>query len=825
MKRRNKKKAAAAVVAVVTVAGASGGIFMRYQNTKEGEMKKETINVTETQAKTDTISNEIVGTGNLETGEAVSVKIPSGLTISKVTVESGDYVSKGDVLAYVDAASVLSAIEEVQSEMESLDEEIYELQEEETEEDVAVKIDGRIKKIYIAEGSETSDCILENGALMLVSTDGLLAVDLQAVSEEIKEGDTVNAALSGGKEVEGTVESVNGTDCTVTITDSGVGIGETATVTNESGTVIGTGTTYIHQPIEITANPGTVSEIHVSEDEAVESGDVLFTIEKEGDSEYVALLNERKALSDSLKELLSLSEDGKITADMTGTIEEVYISSEEEETTEKESVNTTQNETAVQAVNMAYKKSVSNMSGRNSNSEGLIMLSSVTSENGSIPEGIAETETPEAETPEAETPETETPETETPETETPETETPETEVPEAETPETEVPETEVPEANVVLSLKNTFSAVFSAPETGESAPKEIQASDGSYTGSIKWNPGDEVFQGGVTYQAQITLTAQEGYIFGNDSISGISSGVISGMSILNDGKSLSFTITFPETKKQEDEKSDSEGEAQMNQEVAGTSSERGGLGTSDGGNTSSGGGGAAGVSASSGHTAVSENSSEEESTTDNEYSTATTAFTIAGNEEMILAISVDELDINSVEKGQQAEVTFDAIEEETFEGTVTKVGNSASASGGVAKYTVEITIPASEEMKAGMNASATIVIEKKENIITIPVNALQERGNEVFVYTEKDEEGNLSGEKSVSTGLSDGNIVEITEGLSEGDTIYYQKVGVDNATSENLELPGGDMGFPGGNMDSSNMEFPGGNGGMRGGSPERQGQK
>lgn len=808
MKRRNKKKAAAAVVAVVTVAGASGGIFMRYQNTKEGEMKKETINVTETQAKTDTISNEIVGTGNLETGEAISVKIPSGLTISKVTVESGDYVSKGDVLAYVDAASVLSAIEEVQSEMESLDEEIYELQEEETEEDVAVKIDGRIKKIYIAEGSETSDCILENGALMLVSTDGLLAVDLQAVSEEIKEGDTVNAALSGGKEVEGTVESVNGTDCTVTITDSGVGIGETATVTNESGTVIGTGTTYIHQPIEITANPGTVSEIHVSEDEAVESGDVLFTIEKEGDSEYVALLNERKALSDSLKELLSLSEDGKITADMTGTIEEVYISSEEEETTEKESVNTTQNETAVQAVNMAYKKSVSNMSGRNSNSEGLIMLSSVTSENGSIPEEIAETETPETEVPEAETPEAETPETETPETETPETETPET----------EVPETEVPEANVVLSLKNTFSAVFSAPETGESAPKEIQASDGSYTGSIKWNPGDEVFQGGVTYQAQITLTAQEGYIFGNDSISGISSGVISGISISDDGKSLSFTITFPETKEQEKD-------VQTNQEAGGAISESGSPGTSAGGNTSSGGGGSAGVTASSGDTAVSENSAEEESTTDNEYSTATTAFTIAGNEEMILAISVDELDINSVEKGQQAEVTFDAIEEETFEGTVTKVGNSASASGGVAKYTVEITIPASEEMKAGMNASATIVIEKKENIITIPVNALQERGNEVFVYTEKDEEGNLSGEKSVSTGLSDGNIVEITEGLSEGDTIYYQKVGVDNATSENLELPGGDMGFPGGNMDSSNMEFPGGNGGMRGGSPERQGQK
>lgn len=761
MKHRNKKKTAVAIVVVLAVVGASGGIFIRYQNTKDGEMKKETINVTETQAKTDTISNEIVGTGNLETGEAVSVKIPSGLTISEVAVESGDYVSKGDVLAYVDTASVLSAIEEVQSEMESLDEEIYELQEEETEEEVTVKVDGRIKKIYIAEGSETAGCILENGALMLVSADGLLAVDLSEVSEEIKEGDTVKVIVSGGKEVEGTVEHVSETDCTVTMTDSGVGMGDTASVTNESGTVIGTGTTYIHQPIEITANPGVVSEIYVSEDEAVESGDALFTMEKEENSEYAALLKERESLSDSLKELLTISEDGKITADMAGIIEEIYISSEKEETAENESTNTTQDETEVKAVNMTYEKSSSNISGRNRSSNGLIMLSTAASDSSGIPEQIVETE---------------------------------------------VPETEV-------------------PETGASALKEIQSPDGSYTGSIKWNPDDDVFQGGVTYQAQITLEAQEGYIFGNDSISGISSGVISGMSILNDGKSLSFTMTFPETKKQEDEKSDSEGEAQMNQEVAGTSSERGGLGTSDGGNTSSGGGGAAGVSASSGHTAVSENSSEEESTTDNEYSTATTAFTIAGKEEMILAISVDELDINSVEKGQQAEVTFDAIEEETFEGTVTKVGNSASASGGVAKYTVEITIPASEEMKVGMNASATIVIEKKENIITIPVNALQERGDEVFVYTEKDAEGNLSGEKSVSTGLSDGNIVEITEGLSEGDTIYYQKIGTENHSSENMELPGGNMEFPGGDKNSSNMEFPGGNDGTGGGFPERQGPK
>lgn len=54
---------------------------------------------------------------------------------------------------------------------------------------------------------------------------------------------------------------------------------------------------------------------------------------------------------------------------------------------------------------------------------------------------------------------------------------------------------------------------------------------------------------------------------------------------------------------------------------------------------------------------------------------------------------MDELDINSVEHGQKAVVTFDAIEDQEFEGEVTKIGNTASVSGGVAKYTITITIP------------------------------------------------------------------------------------------------------------------------------------
>ena len=63
-----------------------------------------------------------------------------------------------------------------------------------------------------------------------------------------------------------------------------------------------------------------------------------------------------------------------------------------------------------------------------------------------------------------------------------------------------------------------------------------------------------------------------------------------------------------------------------------------------------------------------------------------------------------------------------------------EISDSASVSGGVARYAVKIELAKDENMRAGMNASATITIESKEDIITIPLNALQEQGGKTFVY-------------------------------------------------------------------------------------------
>lgn len=834
-KAAGKKKIVIGTAFALTVSVAAGGVYWRYQSGKRPSAPEKTVQATKATAEISSISNTIVGTGNLEADTPVSLKIPSGITISEVKVESGDHVSSGDVLAEVDSSSVYEAMEEVQEKIEALDEQIADLQEDTDEETISASIDGRVKKIYIGQGEDITSCMLEHGALLVLSADGKMAVDLADPATVPSEEDTVTVTLSSGTQIEGTVEKVSDDGCTITMTDSGVGLGDTATVTDEKGNSIGTGTIYIHQPLQVTGTAGSISEVNVSEDEAVDSGDTLLTLDEDSiTASYEALYGQREALAETLTELLNLAKKGTITADMDGTIEEIYVS--DEETSDSSSVSAGSGVqlsnmsytkgTGIQALNMSYTKSygvqASNMYYTNESVVRIVNVSDTdeTAEIFSDDTGSME-ETPSQ--------------------------------PEKQTLYLSMADT---------SAGNAQTLGIVVPRTGGSPQTQIVSSDNSYTGTISWNPGDSTFQPAATYQAAVTLYAGEGYQFAADSVTQAVSGVLSGVSLSSDGSTLSFTITFPETEGSTEEPGDTSGDsgstegnqggsapsedAQNNTENSGSDTQTGeengitdgesqvspetqnnntgttqNTGSSQGaGSTSSGITGsvnAAGGTSSGTQTSDGQQSGEEETQTDtaSQYSTDTTAFTISGDTSMLLSVSVDELDINSVEQGQTAQVTFDAIEDKTFEGTVTKVGNTASASGGVAKYTVEITIPKDEEMKAGMNASATITIEEKENIVTIPVNALQERGEEVFVYTEQDDEGNLSGEQQVTTGLSDGENVEITEGLSEGDVVYYQKTGGGNTSSDTgFSMPGGDMGDMSGGGNMGNM--PGG-GDMGGG--------
>ena len=80
-------------------------------------------------------------------------------------------------------------------------------------------------------------------------------------------------------------------------------------------------------------------------------------------------------------------------------------------------------------------------------------------------------------------------------------------------------------------------------------------------------------------------------------------------------------------------------------------------------------------------------------------------------------------------------------------------------------------------MLSGMSAKVVVRIQGVENTIQIPEKALHQTRDAAFVYTSYNSETEELGDPvAVITGLSDGYMVEIVEGLQEGDTVWYMEV-------------------------------------------------
>lgn len=250
---------------------------------------------------------------------------------------------------------------------------------------------------------------------------------------------------------------------------------------------------------------------------------------------------------------------------------------------------------------------------------------------------------------------------------------------------------------------------------------------------------------------------------------------------------------------------------------------------------------------------------------------ATALAVIYDLSEVTFEMNIDELDISNVKVGQKVEVTADAFEDQTFEGTVTKVSMEGTAANGVTYYPVTVTMTEYGDLLPGMNVTGVIILDEAEDALAIPVDALQ-RGNKVYVKdsttSQKAEastqdaatagddrpegtaddksEGNATDEKptdaekptdtknfgksetsgdpnakssqvpegfhevTVTTGLTSDAYVEILSGdLSEGDEVYISQSSVSSSTD--MMMPGMGGGDMGGGMGGGN---PGGGGPM-----------
>lgn len=105
---------------------------------------------------------------------------------------------------------------------------------------------------------------------------------------------------------------------------------------------------------------------------------------------------------------------------------------------------------------------------------------------------------------------------------------------------------------------------------------------------------------------------------------------------------------------------------------------------------------------------------------------------IADMSTIIFEMNVDELDISKIKVGQRVSVTADAMEDRNYTGRVDYVSVVGTTQNGVTTYPIKIVVENPEDLIPGMNVSAEIVVESRENVLCVPVSAVN-RGNIVYV--------------------------------------------------------------------------------------------
>ncbi|WP_432664088.1 HlyD family efflux transporter periplasmic adaptor subunit [Wukongibacter baidiensis] len=168
---------------------------------------------------------------------------------------------------------------------------------------------------------------------------------------------------------------------------------------------------------------------------------------------------------------------------------------------------------------------------------------------------------------------------------------------------------------------------------------------------------------------------------------------------------------------------------------------------------------------------------------------------VADTEDLKVVLPVDELDVFNISKEQGAIITTDVFPGVEYRGKVEKIAMEGKSENGVSTFDVTIALSDVENLKLGMSIDVEVIIEEKENVLLLPVEAIRKRGKQSVVITgiedtlEETMKNMKENSKVIETGLSTANYVEVINGLAEGDTVYYSKA-ISQNRSDNMRMPG-----------------------------------
>lgn len=765
-----------------------------------------------------TITASLHGGGTLAAETVEEVNLPSGVKIKEFLVKNGQFVTEGTPVATLDKVSVMTAITEVTETMEFLREELEDARDEKVSSSIKATAGGRVKKIFAEKGETVQEVMLRDGALAILSLDGLMAVKLDE-NLELTTGESVTVILEE-EQLTGRVESNLDGVTVITVEDEGYEIGTPVTV-KKQGVTLGEGTLYVHNAWKATAYTGTIETVNTKEEKTLSSGATLFTLtDRDYEGELRHRASQHREYEELLQELFRMYESGVLTAPCDGEVEGVdedsaYLLSAVPEgwvlaplnsvtsTEEKgyrvlllsgQVIDSPTGNPASQEITCDGREDCKLPRDQHADDAQCLSLciycqhkvhdanclsrctgkpdcpnandkqyhhsgcqSLCTGKTGCLaPKARHRNGCPEKCTNNALC-------------------------------RSSRPKAEHDEKCIIHCVKDVDAKDLSIQCDAKTHYNECIGNCKGNKECKAINHKTNCYYYGVTYTACVgivkdvsggTIKYKYAAEFSNvtavkDTNGNFTITVKPDFSIMNqEGFVSSNTPCSPGDVILIVNGTNANGDkVVVNQvyvyqtgafDMSGLAGMMGGMGGFDissmiGGFSGFGNYGAA--------------APEDEGLFDLE---GDTLLTVTPHDSARLQIAIDEHDIAKVSLGMKATVKVEALKGQEFPAEVTNIALSGSNNGGSSKFAVELTLSMSEDMLSGMSASAILPLEEKADVLLIPAAALTQQGAKTLVFTALDEKsGEPAAPVEVQTGLTDGEYVEILSGLEEGQKVYY----------------------------------------------------
>jgi RND family efflux transporter MFP subunit len=168
---------------------------------------------------------------------------------------------------------------------------------------------------------------------------------------------------------------------------------------------------------------------------------------------------------------------------------------------------------------------------------------------------------------------------------------------------------------------------------------------------------------------------------------------------------------------------------------------------------------------------------------------------------LVVTVQVTEIDINGIQAGQPATITFNAIPNKTYNGTVIKTDLAGTVGNNSTTFSVTVRITdADAQIKPGMAANVTITTNKVDNALLIPSTSIfTDTNGQQYVYLIQN---GATTTVPVTVGAVSDTTTQITSNnLQEGDTIVLSFASTSSSNSGGFGLGGlGGLGGGGGRV-------------------------